>query len=180
MAEILVRCVSAFCGLALSSVIFCFSPLQTLWHVLTPSCFLYLPSSPDSSGHLQSHPTLPIITSSILLTVGAPELNSPLCLTNPHFSSVFQELCVPQLQSFFLFFVFFCIYCGCSELSLNVRWNDVDFQAVWSCFRRKSHDASCPFFQCNFCCWISQSRTIVHAQARVRTHARTLGAGHVW
>lgn len=73
-----------FCGLPLLS--FLLSYPSKPWHVLTPA---HLPfssptpsSSPDSSGHLQSHPTLPI-TSSILVTVAAPQLNPPLSLTEP-------------------------------------------------------------------------------------------------
>lgn len=93
---------------------------------LTPSFFILPPLLLTALGHLQSHPTLPI-TSSILLTAGAPKLkftaHPHIDLTNPHFTS-----------GAFLSFHSFSFWggkrnCGCSVLSLNVRWNDVDFDA---------------------------------------------------
>lgn len=90
-----VKCVRARVSLSSAPPVF---PLRAL------TCFDS--SSPGSSGHPQSHPTLPI-TSSILVTVGALKRISPLSLpnlANPHFSSVFRGFAF-RSSSFFLSFL---------------------------------------------------------------------------
>lgn len=96
---------------SLSSASPCLSPQISDMFLLQPISSTPS-SSPDSSGHLQSHPTLPI-TSSILVTVGAPKQNSPL---RPHkptllFSvfrcSALRSVCLFYFNGLIWFFAYF-------------------------------------------------------------------------
>lgn len=55
--------------------------------------------------------------------------------------------------------------CGCLGLSLNMRWNDAVTLKQSGAAQTQNLMFHVLSFQCNFCCWIAQWKTIIHIQA---------------
>lgn len=164
---------TVFCGLPPPPPPLVF-PLKALTCLDSSSSLSPAPPPPDSSGHLQSHPTLPI-TSSILLTVGAPDLNPP---HRPHKPTLLSSVSGAAFIFIFLLHIFLG-WGGCSKelwgfqkCLQKMRGDDADFQAVRSRFsRRLKSNLSVQLLL------LSISVKDYHSYVAARTH--TLATRHV-